>query len=120
MLSPKQAAQPNPSYPALRRQDITSPMEHRLRRKHLHLNSDTDAGNENIWKNKRKEETFFSKKDTKMAKHEKRTMKNMKAKSLPDGPLLTPHPHLVYRDPKVEFSLEEIVRFTTGIVRRDD
>ena len=46
MLSPKQAAQPNPSLsrPMSSRHHIS--MEHRLRRKHLWLNCDTDASNE--------------------------------------------------------------------------
>ena len=59
MLSLKQAAQPNPSYPALCRQDTIS-MEHRLRRKQL--NSDTNASNKKYLKEiqeKRKEDTFF-------------------------------------------------------------
>ena len=55
MLSSKHAAQPNPSYPALCRQDTTS-----LRREQL--NSDTNASNKTYLKEiqqKRKEETFF-------------------------------------------------------------
>ena len=75
MLSPKQAAQPNPSYPALRRQHTTSSMEHRLRRKQL--NSDTDASKKNIFERKtrkKKRRNFFSKNQkmkTKKRKNEK-------------------------------------------------
>ena len=61
MLSPKQAAQPNPSYPALCRQGHHISMEHRLRRKQL--NSDTNASNKKYLKEiqeKRKEKTFSS------------------------------------------------------------
>ena len=62
MLSPKQAAQPSPSYSALCRQTPIS-MEHRLRRKQL--NSETNASNKTYLKEiqeKRKEETFSSEK----------------------------------------------------------
>ena len=60
MLSPKQAAQPNLSYPALCRQDITSPWSTDYGR-----NSDTNASNNTYLKEiqeKRKEETFSSEK----------------------------------------------------------
>ena len=64
-------------------------MEHGLRRKHLQLNSDTDASSKTQkYKEKEKEETFFKEK-TKMEKKTKRKMENMTAKSTSNGPLLT-------------------------------
>ena len=64
---PKQAAQPNPSHPALCRQDTTISMEHRLRRTHVQLNSDAIASNETLLKEtqeKRKKKNFFHRKTT--------------------------------------------------------
>ena len=61
MLSPKQAAQPNPSYPVLCRQDTTSPWSTDYGGKQL--NSDTNASNRNYLKEiqeKRKEKSFSS------------------------------------------------------------
>ena len=63
MLSPKQAAQPNPSYPALCLQDTTSPWSTDYGGKQL--NSDTNASNKKYLKQgqeKRKKETFSSEK----------------------------------------------------------
>ena len=67
MLSPKQAAQPNPSYPALSSGHHIS-MEHRLRRKQL--NSDTNASNKTHLKEIQEERRnlFFGK----MKNNEKR------------------------------------------------
>ena len=83
MLSPKQAAQPNPSYPALCLQDTTISMEHRPRRKHL--NSDTDASNKKYLKEiqeKRKWETFFFlKKKNEKRKNEKKMKNVIKSKN---------------------------------------
>ena len=76
MLSPKQAAQPNPSYPALCRQDTTSP-------------GSTDYGGNSLTliqtpaikkylkeiQEKRKEETFSSEK---MKKEHEKTLKKSK------------------------------------------
>ena len=73
MLSPKQAAQPNPSYPALSSGHHIS-IEHRLRRKQL--NSDTNASHKTFLKEiqeQRKEDTFFlEKNDTNKNKKRKR------------------------------------------------
>ena len=65
---PSRRAQPNPSYPALCRQDTTHiSMEHRLRRKQL--NSDTNASKKKIFeRNTRKKE----KKKLFLRKNEKR------------------------------------------------
>ena len=46
MLSPKEVAQRNPSYPALCRREHHISVYHRLLRKHLLLTSDTNASNE--------------------------------------------------------------------------
>ena len=81
MLSPKQAAQPNPSYPALYRSGHHISMEHRLRRKHL--NSDTNASEKKYLKEiqqKSKEETFFFRKNEKI-KRKKKDKKREKKKS---------------------------------------
>ena len=77
MLSPKQAAQPNPqlSRPMSSRHHIS--MEHRLRRKQL--NSDTNASNQKYLKEiqeKRNEESFSSEKKKKRKNEKIKKMKN--------------------------------------------
>ena len=65
-------------------------MEHQLRRKHVQLNSDTNASNATFWKEiqeKRKRRNMFRRK-TKM----KKKKNNMESKSPTNGPLLTPCP----------------------------
>ena len=73
MLSPKQTAQPNPSYP----------MERRLRRKQL--NSDTNASNETYLKEvqeKKKKKPFLQekRKNKKKRKRKEKNKKSMKKK----------------------------------------
>ena len=73
MLSPKQAAQPNPSYPALCRQDG-------LRR--IQSNSHTNASNKTYLKviqEKRQEETFFFRK---MKKENEKNIKKIKKEEM--------------------------------------
>ena len=60
---------PNRSRPVLSRHIS---MEHQLRRKHLDLNADTNASNENKRKEKRNEETFFAEKKQKMENEKKK------------------------------------------------
>ena len=63
MLSPKQAAQPNPSYPALCHEDTTSPWSTDYGKQ---LNSDTNASNKKylkeIQEKKEKKKLFSSEK----------------------------------------------------------
>ena len=54
----QKVAQPNPSYPAPCPQDHIS-MEHRLRRKNLLLNSDTDDRNETFLKERERRNHFL-------------------------------------------------------------
>ena len=68
---PMQAAQPNPSFPTLCRQDTTSPWRHRLRR--TQLNSDTNASNKKylteIQEKKKRRNFFFGKMKKENEKH---------------------------------------------------
>ena len=78
MLSPKQAAQPNPSYPRPLSSGHHISMEHRLRRKQL--NSDTNASKKSIWKKYKKKE----KKKLWLRRNEGRkwkTLKNQKGRN---------------------------------------
>ena len=78
MLSPKQAAQPNPSYPRPLSSGHHISMEHRLRRKQL--NSDTNASKKSIWKKYKKKE----KKKLFLRRNEGRkwkTLKNQKGRN---------------------------------------
>ena len=72
MLSPKQVAKPTSSCPAQYHQDTTSPWSTDYRGNiYQKLISDTDAGNEKIWKkNRMKKKHIFQKK--KMEKEKKR------------------------------------------------
>ena len=81
MLSLKQAAQPNPSYPALCRQDTTSPWS--TDHGGNSLNSDTNASNKKYLKEiqeKRKEETFFFRKKKKKMKNIQKKKRNEQKK----------------------------------------
>ena len=78
MLSPKQAAQPNPGYPALCRQDTTSPWSTDYGGNIF--NFDTNASNKKDLKEiqeKRKEQTFSSEK---MKKENKKNIENQSKK----------------------------------------
>ena len=89
-------------------------MEHRLRRKHLQLNSDTNASNETVLKEiqeKRRSNILFQ--DEKFEQ-----LKNGKHESGVTLQWTFPDPTLVHRGPKIEFSQKDIVLFTTGTVRR--
>ena len=99
MLSPKWVVQPNPLHCSMLSRHHIS-MEHRLRRKHRQLNSDTNASNETYLKNTRKKTLFQER--TKNGKH-----KNMKAGSPSNGPI--PEPFTC--PPKIKFLTKEESHF---------
>ena len=78
-------------------------MEHQHRRKHLQLNSDSDASNEYIWETKKKEETLFLKEKNGNENHES-------GRSPSNGPFLTLR---VHQGPKSNFD-RQIFIFTIG------
>ena len=133
MLSPKQAAQPNPSYPALCRQDTTSPWRAPTTEEHQELNSDTNASNETYLKKKtrkRKRRTFFQqerkkkkekrkkKKEKRKKKKEKRKKKKHESEVTLKWAILNPL-SLSTEAQKIEFSQKEKSSFfTVGTVRR--
>ena len=112
-------AQPNPSYPALCRQD-TSRWSTRQRRKHQEFNSDTNASDEICVKAKKKKEEetrFYATNQKSEAKCQtiKKKMKNKKMESPSNGsfPTFTRPPR-----PKIEFSQRKIAIFTSRTSRR--
>ena len=95
MLSPKQAAQPNPSYPALCRQDTTSPWSTDYGGNSETLT--TNASNKTYLKEiqeKRKEETFSSEKMKKKQGKRQKNCRKKRGKKGKEGPklLLQPPP----------------------------
>ena len=84
MLSPKKAAQPNPSYPAIGRQDHIS-MEHRLWRKHLLLNIDTNVAKEEEQDPRKRKRKRNRKRRKKKKKEEKKKGRKKKEKRLQRG-----------------------------------
>ena len=101
-------------------------MEHRLRRKHQQSNrksnTDTDAGNAIFERRKREKKQIENEGQISKSEsggHQKREnmklkkLKNMKAGSPSDGPLLTPPLSFVRRSPKIELSQRKIIIVTT-------
>ena len=77
MLSPKEAAQPNPSNPAPMSSDVTSPWSTDYGGNINSLNSDTYASNEIYLKEikRNRKRHFYFKKERKMENKKKREMK---------------------------------------------
>ena len=86
MLSTQTVTQSQLSWPMSSRHHIS--MEHRLRRKHLLLNPNTNASNETYLKEiqKKRKRRKQTQRQNKKRKNEKREMKNMKAGSPSNGP----------------------------------